>query len=127
MKIVVTRTELTEKSTIGNLTIDGKFFCYTLEDKVRDVKIAKVTAIPAGTYKVSQTLSNRFGIVMPLLKDVPNFEGVRIHSGNKHEDTEGCILVGYTKSADFIGDSRKAFKDLMARIKGVENITIEIK
>lgn len=127
MKIVVERIEFTEKSTIGKLTIDGKFFCYTLEDKVRAIKIPKVTAIPTGTYKVSQTVSNRFKILMPLLNDVPNFEGVRMHPGNKNEDTEGCILVGYTKAADFIGDSRKAFKDLMARIKGIENITIEIK
>lgn len=127
MKIVVNRIELSDKSTIGTLTIDGKFFCYTLEDKVRSVKIAKVTAIPTGTYKVSQTVSNRFKILMPLLHDVPNFSGVRIHAGNKSEDTEGCILCGYTKAADFIGDSRKAFKDFMAKIKGIENITIEIK
>jgi hypothetical protein len=127
MKITVERFEFTEKSTIGRMFIDGNFFCYTLEDKVRDVKIPKVTAIPTGTYKVSQTVSNRFKKLMPLLHDVPNFSGVRIHAGNKATDTDGCILVGYTKAENFIGDSQKAFKHFMEKIKDVKNITIEIK
>ena len=53
MKLVLQRKWATEVSTIGELSIDGKWECYVLEDVVRPagVKIAGKTAIPAGTYK----------------------------------------------------------------------------
>ena len=102
MKIV--RDTFTQNSTIGKMLIDGAFFCYTLEDTIRDTKIAGETAIPYGTYKVIVNMSNRFKRLMPLLLNVPNFEGVRIHNGNTKEHTHGCILVGATKSKDFIND-----------------------
>jgi len=53
---------------------------------------------------------------MPLLLDVPDFEGIRIHSGNTEADTEGCILVGFSRSPDFVGSSKSAFDALFARI-----------
>jgi hypothetical protein len=82
--------------TIGFLNVDDRFFCYTLEDKVRPPgeKVPGQTAIPYGRYRVELTPSTRFKRVMPLLLSVPNFTGVRIHAGNTTEDTEGCILVG---------------------------------
>lgn len=126
MKIVVVRDTFTENSTIGKMLIDGAFFCYTLEDTIRDTKIAGETAIPYGTYKVIVNMSNRFKRLMPLLLNVPNFEGVRIHNGNTKEHTHGCILVGATKSKDFIGDSKVTFNKLMSKLNGVKDITLEI-
>lgn len=89
MLITVKRLYKTELSTIGELLIDGVFECFTLEDKERDVKIKSETAIPKGTYKVIINQSNRFKRLLPLLLNVPNFEGVRIHSGNTNHNTEG--------------------------------------
>lgn len=126
MKIVVVRDTFTENSTIGKMLIDGAFFCYTLEDTIRDVKIAGETAIPYGTYKVIVNMSNRFQRMMPLLLNVPNFEGVRIHNGNTKEHTHGCILVGSTKSKDFIGNSKSTFNALMKKIGATKDITLEI-
>ena len=126
MKIVVVRDTFTENSTIGKMLIDGAFFCYTLEDTIRDTKIAGETAIPYGTYKVIVNMSNRFKRLMPLLLNVPNFEGVRIHNGNTKEHTHGCILVGATKSKDFIGDSKVTFNKLMSKLNGVKDITMEV-
>lgn len=126
MKIVVVRDTFTENSTIGKMLIDGAFFCYTLEDTIRDTKIAGETAIPYGTYKVIVNMSNRFKRLMPLLLNVPNFEGVRIHNGNTKEHTHGCILVGATKSKDFIGDSKVTFNKLMTKLNGVKDITLEV-
>lgn len=83
--------------TIGRLYIDGKYFCDTLEDPVRKVKIKGKTAIPAGTYEVIVNRSPRFKRLLPRLLNVPNFEGVLIHRGNTAEDTAGCILVGENK------------------------------
>ena len=126
MKIEVKRLYKTENSTIGELTIDGKFECYTLEDKERNVKIKCETAIPKGTYKVIINQSNRFKKLMPLVLNVPNFEGIRIHPGNSNHDTEGCILVGQTRSKDYISKSRKAYEILFAKMKLAKEITLTI-
>ena len=126
MEIKIKRLHRTENSTIGELSIDGVFECFTLEDKEREVKIKSETAIAKGTYKVIINQSNRFKRLLPLLLNVPNFEGVRIHSGNSNHDTEGCILVGLTRSQDFIGQSRKAFDKLFKKMQKAENITITI-
>ena len=126
MKIEVKRLHRTDNSTIGELTIDGKFECYTLEDVERYVKIKGETAIPKGTYKVIINQSNRFKRLLPLLIGVPNFEGVRIHAGNSNHDTEGCILVGQNRSVDYITKSRKAFDSLFKKMQDAKNITITI-
>jgi hypothetical protein len=127
MKLYLKRIHKIEHSTIGELYIDGKFQCYTLEDVEREVKIKNETAIPKGTYKVVITYSNRFKKQLPLLLNVPNFEGIRIHTGNTNHDTEGCILVGQTRSNDFIGSSRNAFNELFKKIKNEKNIEITIE
>ena len=97
MEIKVKRKFLGEDYTIGDLYVDGVFFCNTLEDKVRIIddnndgkysteelstKIKHQTAIPAGYYNVILTMSNRFKKILPLLVNVPGFDGIRIHPGN---------------------------------------------
>ena len=126
MQITVKRLHKTDTSTIGELLIDGLFQCYTLEDTERPVKIKGETAIPKGTYKVIINESNRFKRLLPLLIDVPNFEGVRIHSGNSNHDTEGCILVGQSRNKNYIGQSRKAFDKLFKKMQAATNITLTI-
>ncbi|CAB4149203.1 hypothetical protein UFOVP531_56 [uncultured Caudovirales phage] len=126
MKIEIKRLHKTANSTIGELLIDGVWECYTLEDIERDIKIKSETAIPRGTYKVIINQSNRLKRLLPLLLNVPNFEGVRIHAGNTNHDTEGCILVGQTRSKDFIGQSRKAFEKLFAKMQKAKEITLTI-
>jgi hypothetical protein len=129
MELNVKRTDLSENSTIGELSVDGQFECYTLEDKVRLVKIKGVTAIPAGRYEVIINYSQRFNRQLPLLMNVPDFEGVRIHPGNTAADTEGCILVGQTKGEGFVGQSRLAFEQLFNKLQAASvtgKIFIEI-
>ena len=116
-ELTINRSIFTEKSTIGELWLDGRFQCYTLEDTCRQKKIAGVTAIPAGHYQVTINFSEKFKRDMPLLLNVPNFDGVRIHWGNKAEDSEGCILVGKGKDADFISSSKAAFDELFPIIQ----------
>jgi len=94
MELKLIRETKTNDSTIGKLYVNELYHCYTLEDKEREVKVQNVTAIPKGRYEVIVNFSNRFQQQMPLLLNVPNFEGVRIHWGNYSKDTEGCILLG---------------------------------
>lgn len=126
MLITIKRLYKTEDSTIGELLIDGIWECFTLEDTERKIKIKGETAIPKGTYKVIINESNRFKRLLPLLIDVPNFEGVRIHSGNSNHDTEGCILVGKTRNKNYIGQSRKAFEKLFKKMQTAKDITLTI-
>ena len=116
-ELILYRNIYNDTSTIGELVYDNTSFCYTLEDKVRKdrQKIPGETAIPSGRYKLLITRSNRFKRMMPLLSEVPNFQGVRIHSGNDHHDTAGCLLVGFklSESFDTIYESKAAEKALM--------------
>jgi hypothetical protein len=122
MKILVDRFEFIDNSTIGTLTC-GDFSCFTLEDMDRhlednpDAKQYGKTAIPRGTYEVIITYSNRFKQELPLVKDVPGFEGIRIHAGNAPEDTHGCLLVGSTHSKNFVGNSRATMVKLFELIE----------
>jgi len=117
MKIEVVRHTCTPRSTIGSMYLDGRFECYTLEDVVRQgEKVPGQTAIPEGIYTVQITFSQRFKRDLPLLLNVPNFEGVRIHSGNRAEDTEGCVLVGGAVLPDEVRGSRAAFDGLYAKL-----------
>jgi hypothetical protein len=129
MKLRLVRTDLAPGYTVGALYIDGAFNCFTLEDTVRapGVKVFGQTAILAGTYKVIINMSARFKRLLPLLLDVPGFDGVRIHPGNSATDTEGCILVGRKKSPGWLGESVLAFDPLFARMQAAKDpITLEI-
>lgn len=134
MKIEVVRPQSCGATcTIGEMFINGKFTCYTLEDVVRpkNEKVFGQTAIPYGSYRITVTHSPRFGVDLPLVNDVPGFSGVRIHPGNTAADTEGCILVGLGKTETSVTHSRDAFSGVMAQIRDAikqgEEVTLEVK
>ena len=128
MDIQVHRLTLTGTSTIGEMIVDGKFECYTLEDPVRapGVKVPGDTAIPAGTYQVIIDDSARFGRPMPHILNVPGFVGIRIHCGNTSEDTEGCILVGTHKGSNEIDHCRPAFERFFTALEDAGSAWITI-
>jgi len=86
-----------DRNIIGALHFEDDFFCHTLEDEKRPdgEKVYGKTCIAPGRYRVLLTMSNRFKRVMPLLVDVPMFEGVRLHGGNTSEDSHGCPLIAF--------------------------------
>lgn len=90
---------------------------YVLEDAVRPAKIKGKTAIPAGRYQIVITPSNRFKRDLPLLLNVPNYEGIRIHAGNTAADTEGCLLPGAIAETNRVLNSRIAFNQLFSTIR----------
>lgn len=139
--ILLERQYKEDTFTAGIMYLNGDYFCDTLEDidrglkqefslaELKELKVNGKTAIPTGRYKVVLTHSPRFKEVLPLLEDVPAYEGIRIHSGNTHKDTEGCIIVGVyaDPKSGWIGDSRKTKYELMAILKDADEIWIEIK
>ncbi len=140
---VLYRKNIHPEYTLGELHIEDERIGYTLEDPVREFrigetwkwdklrKIAGRTAIPSGTYPLSLTMSSRFGVVLPLLSNVPDFTGVRIHGGNSVYDTEGCILLGLSGRTDkgWVGDCAPAVarcKLLIERVAALGQPTITI-
>lgn len=103
------RRFLRDTYTIGRLSVDDVSYCDTLEDKIRDYnkdgdlddageqKVYGETAIPYGRYRVIVSHSPKFGRKLPLLMDVPHFDGIRIHGGVSAVNTYGCILLGENK------------------------------
>ena len=132
MKLRVHRLQLDPLVTIGEMLVDDKFECFTLEDTVRvlGVKVLGQTAIPKGTYAIDVTMSTRFKRMLPLLLNVPEFDGIRIHPGNTAADTSGCILVGRSRLLTSVGQSIAAFAPLFEKIRAAraraESVTLEI-
>jgi hypothetical protein len=140
MKLSLHRQGSLAGATIGKLCIEGIFACSTLEDEVREIpgqsvqswKIAGVTAIPAGIYRVTLEYSHRFGPDTLTLHDVPGFTYIRMHAGNDVTNTEGCILLGMRATDHTLigGTSRPAVQlvkhEVMAAIVRGETVTIEI-
>ena len=49
--------------------------------------------IPAGTYPLKRTYSHKFKKMLPLVDEVPDRSGIRIHRGSIPEHSTGCILT----------------------------------
>ena len=132
MELQLKREIFTDESTIGTLTIDGKFECYILEDKDRGinntltleqimrVKVYGKTAIPYGRYEVDWTMSARFKVMMPILLNVVGWSGIRIHKGNTEIDSLGCLLCGTRKLSNRITESTVATNKLYAKIESAK-------
>lgn len=140
MKLELKRIALRDTYTIGNLYIDGVYFCDTIEDKVRDLnkngvfdngefKVKGETAIPYGTYEVVWSYSPRFKRYTPRLLNVKSFAGVLIHGGNTARDTEGCIILGQNKVKGKVINSKEFVNKLYPIIKNAcqkGKVTIEV-
>ena len=120
-----------------------EWFCNTMEPTARKLtsrmpqtvirrhKIIGKTAIPTGRYRILITRSRRFGRWLPLLLNVKGFEGIRIHAGNKPEDTWGCILLGFNRRKGYVLDSTRCVLTLVkmmteAIAKG-EKVFVEVR
>ena len=147
MDLLLKRIARKSTYTIGNLSIDGKIVCDTLEDadlwltqgmpliEIERRKVSGKTAIPIGKYAVTLEWSPKFsprhnGRRMPLLHDVPGFTGILIHEGNTVEDTSGCILVGRNTGKGVLTESRATFQALLPLLEAAdergERITITV-
>lgn len=125
MKLILKRFPTKNEVTLGKMFADDAFIMYTLEDAIRlGPKVPGATCIPPGLYTVEVTWSNRFQRPLPLIKDVPGFSGIRIHSGNTIDDTEGCVIVGEKPVGDKIARSIPALKTLLGLLRMAGNLAV---
>ena len=142
MELKLERKYRSNNYCIDKLYINGKYFSDALEDpdrgltdtmsleEIKRIKVKGDTCIPYGTYNVTITYSPRFKKNLPLINNVKGFDGIRIHSGNTPQDTEGCLLLGLNKVKGRVVDSKvtvNKFIDIVqeALNKG-EKVTITI-
>ena len=133
MKLEILRFNSSDDFTSGLLfdVTDNKrkFLCYTLEDQAQTTKVYGETRIPAGTYNLTLRTEGGFHTRylakfggdwhkgMIYVNEVPNFEYILWHIGNTDDDTAGCLLLGKTQQANFIGSSGDAYKDVYPKVR----------
>ena len=154
MLITVKRIYTCSLYTISHVYIDKEYICDALEDTDRMLddsmseveiytkKIKARTAIPTGKYRVlMDIISYKYSkskyyqricdCKVPRLFNVKGYSGILIHTGNTHEDTEGCILLGYNKVKGKVINSKVAFEKFYNILKAAndrgEDIWIDIK
>lgn len=103
------RTHRQGKAVTGTLDIQlglDILRCHTLENAD--------FLIPAGKYPLRITYSPRFQKHMPEICDVPEREGIRIHTGSIPEHSTGCVLLtpfGRANLESFIHNFNKHHDD----------------
>ena len=131
INLLLIRDTFSEKSTIGELFLNGERMCDTLENPWLDNQ-RNISCIPAGVYDVRLRLARESAsrdYLHLLVQDVPNRDWILFHRGNTAKDTSGCILVGLGTEQDVVHNSVLAMDLLIKELihLGSENIKLIIK
>ncbi len=104
--LILQRLRHDDHATLGELLLDGKHICHTLENRpsrVAGVKEPGLSRIPAGRHGLClrhhggfyESYTGRWGWHGPMIEiDLPGWDAVLFHIGNYHTNTRGCVLVG---------------------------------
>jgi hypothetical protein len=133
MDLVLSRTDYLETGIFGVIrNKQNDFICVTLEHSYI-VDGSFTPKVSAGLYVCKKHAPNRLKYWTYELQDVPPFQGksvdgVLVHIGNYHSESQGCILVGEHKSEDneMIIGSKLAFDYFMGIQKGLDSFQLEI-
>jgi hypothetical protein len=92
MKIKIVRTSVNSNSITGELYVDDKYICQTLELPYKDNK-SSISSIPLGNYGGILRYDHKDHWRIELTETEPR-KYIQIHTGNSPKDIQGCILVG---------------------------------
>jgi len=131
INLLIIRDTFSDKSTIGELFINGERFCDTLENPYLDNQ-RNISCIPEGEYPVRLRYPRESATreyLHLLVQDVPNRDYILFHRGNFPKDTRGCILLGQGTQQDVVNNSTLAMDLVMKEILnlGGTNINLIIK
>ena len=131
INLLLIRDTFSEKSTIGELFLNGERMCDTLENPWQDNQ-RNVSCIPEGVYPVRLRLPRESATrdyLHLLVQEVPNRDFILVHRGNFPSQTQGCLLVGLGAEQDVVHNSVLAMDLLIKEILhlGGENINLIIK
>ena len=94
--LTLTRTSKTGNAVRGSIVLPfTQYPCSDREEEDITIKTLENAdfIIPAGTYPLKRTYSYKFKKLLPILENVPDREGIRIHRGTNPEHSTGCILT----------------------------------
>lgn len=114
--------------TTGELLVEGEHFCYTLERPWNGNAVG-TSCIPLGTYRVKLLPSERWGRPVPHVLNVPGRTAIELHAGNFYWNTEGCILLGESRSGATLVRSIAAldrFGEWFASVGNAAMLTIKL-
>ncbi len=142
MEVILKRRFLGDQYTIGSFIIDGEKFSDTVEDRVRDynkdgdlldageTKVFGETAIPYGVYEMDLTMSPKFKRLLPIVKYVPHFTGIRVHKLRNAKQSHGCIGPGENKAKGEVWYSEKYemlfVEKMLTALRRGERITLKV-
>lgn len=145
MKIEIINRYQGKSCVIGKFKVfdengDLTFQCFSLQEDTAGLESGKDLRIPQGVYKLKRHPHSRFEATLRKItgyeKDemlnvyndkVPYERHILIHWGNTDKDTQGCILLGETKTSDeSIGGSRAACKEFYNLMRGVNLDMVEL-
>jgi len=131
INLLLIRDTFSEKSTIGELFLNGERICDTLENSWQDNQ-RNISCIPEGVYPVRLRLPRESATrdyLHLLVQEVPNRDFILVHRGNFPSQTQGCLLVGLGTEQDVVHNSVLAMDLLIKEIihLGGENINLIIK
>jgi hypothetical protein len=129
MKLELTRRWYTAESTIGEIHIDGKHECFTLE-RPEGNNAPQVSCILEGEYDVTLYYSPHMNRIVMLLHNVPGRDMIEMHPANYPRELKGCIAPGVVRGENAVWSSVVAFEDLYNKVKAAldsgEKVTIRI-
>ena len=131
VNLLIIRKVFTDKSTIGELFLNGEKFCDTLELPYIDNQ-KSISCIPIGQYKVRLRLPRESATrdyIHLLVQEVKDRSYILFHRGNTAKDTRGCILVGQGSQQNKVNNSTLAMDLLIKEVLnlGGTNINLIIK
>ena len=112
-RLTLTRNRETPLSTSGELFNERvERVAYTLELPWRGNAQSR-SRIPPGEYLCRIRYSPKFKCQLYEVGRVPGREHILFHAGNYPKDTDGCILLGRTRSKDAVWYSKETLTNFM--------------
>lgn len=126
-RLILNRELYREDGVFGDLISEsGDLSLLTLEHSY-----GLLPKVPKGEYVCKRTVWHKKGIPTFEITGVPNATRILFHTGNLEQDSEGCVLLGLsrTESTDGvtkIGSSKDAHKRFMEHLNGVDEFPLTV-
>jgi hypothetical protein len=130
-KMILQRHTFESIGIYGTLSMeDGSWSCVTLEHAFDDGDGNFVPALNTGTHTCvlgTHQLDHGGPFQTYMVTDTPGHTGILIHVGNYNSDSDGCVLVGETRTGDMITNSQVTWNSFMNLMNNSEQFTLEVR